>query len=330
MKEPPKPKELPEATFADVLVAPPSTTGYRVPDFFGKQKYMNVGGQLLPVGKEVSLAVHAPTIELHCSSATCHGPRFFRCADSPVYQASPGDRTTSLFVTYRCSNCNSSTKEFALKAHWSSIGPQRKVPDYAVVQKLGELPAYGPPTPNRLRKLLDETNLDLFLKGRRCESQSLGIGAFGYYRRVVEQQKNEMIDAILRVARKLGSHPDVINDLESAKKEQQFSKAVEQIKHGVPQALLVQGQNPLTLLHSALSEGLHNETDDNCLEMAIAIRLVMVDFAERLTSALQDQQELSAALQRLARRPTRAGQNTGTDEPPEEKPKTDQTDGLNG
>ena len=34
---------------------------------------------------------------------------------------------------------------------------------------------------------------DDFLKGRRCENQGLGVGAFIYYRRVVENQKNRIL-----------------------------------------------------------------------------------------------------------------------------------------
>jgi hypothetical protein len=38
--------------------------------------------------------------------------------------------------------------------------------------------------------------------GRRAENQGMGIGAFAYYRRVVENQKNRIIAEIKRVAEK--------------------------------------------------------------------------------------------------------------------------------
>jgi len=43
-------------------------------------------------------------------------------------------------------------------------------------------------------------NRDLFMKGRRCESQSLGIGAFVYYRRVVENQRAAILGQIIKIA----------------------------------------------------------------------------------------------------------------------------------
>jgi hypothetical protein len=46
-----------------------------------------------------------------------------------------------------------------------------------LVQKLGELPPFGPPTPPRVFKLIGEEYRELFLKGRRAENRGLGIGA---------------------------------------------------------------------------------------------------------------------------------------------------------
>jgi hypothetical protein len=65
------------------------------------------------------------------------------------------------------------------------------------------------------------------------------------------------------------------------------------------QALLVGGHNPLTLLHNALSSGLHEDTDGGCLSLAQAVRVVLVDLSERLSQALRDEAELNNAVSRL-------------------------------
>jgi hypothetical protein len=93
---------------------------------------------------------------------------------------------------------------------------------------------------------------------------------------------------------------DTISDLEAALKETQFSKAVESIKHGIPESLLIKGQNPLTLLHSALSDGVHDRTDEECLMLATSVRVILVELAERLSQSLKDDAELGAALSKLA------------------------------
>jgi hypothetical protein len=141
----------------------------------------------------------------------------------------------------------------------------------------------------------------LFLNGRRCENQGLGIGAFVYYRRVVEDQKNRILEQITKVAEAVGASPDTIAALKAAQREHRFSKAMDDVKDAIPQRLLIEGQNPLTLLHSALSEGVHNHNDETCLELATAIRLVLAELAELLDHALKDERELKEAVARLRR-----------------------------
>jgi hypothetical protein len=87
--------------------------------------------------------------------------------------------------------------------------------------------------------------------------------------------------------------------LNLAIKETQFSKALESVKDALPQSLLINGHNPMTLLHSALSEGLHAQTDERCLEIAHAVRIVLGELADRLGQALKDEAELNTALSRL-------------------------------
>jgi hypothetical protein len=54
---------------------------------------------------------------------------------------------------------------------------------------------------------------DLPQKGRRCENQGLGISAFGYYRRVVQNAKNEIIGEVLKVAEAVPAPAEVIDEL---------------------------------------------------------------------------------------------------------------------
>src|SRR5690606_15209627 len=101
----------------------------------------------------------------------------------------------------------------------------------------------------------------LYEKGRRAESQSMGIAAYAYYRRVVENRKNQIIEAFITVAQKVGASRELLDDLEAAKKETQFTNAIRAIKHAIPDSLMIEGHNPLVLLHDTLSDGLHGQSD---------------------------------------------------------------------
>jgi hypothetical protein len=233
-----------------------------------------------------------PQLQLHCPSSTCNGPRFFRFKDGE--RVIPADKDVKLtFFDYICSNCRRVQKLFSL---YISVKGEVGSSTAGECYKFGEHPAYGPPTPTRLLRLFGKDR-ETFLKGRQCENHGLGIGAFVYYRRMVENHKNQILDDIIKVARKVA--PEMAQALEAAKNENQFLRAVESVKNAIPQALLIEGHNPLTLLHSALSEGLHAETDEHCLELAHDVRIVLAELAERISQALKDEAELNAAISRL-------------------------------
>jgi hypothetical protein len=130
----------------------------------------------------------------------------------------------------------------------------------------------------------------------------MGIGAFAYYRRVIENQKNRLIDASIKAAQRLNVPVEDLEKLEAAKKETQFSKAVESIKAALPRELYISGHNPLTLLHGALSEGIHAMTDESCLDAAASIRELLFALADRIGQVLKEKKGLDDAISRLTNR----------------------------
>jgi len=241
--------------------------------------------------------VSLPTIQLHCSTKTCDGIRFFG-PDSDKLWLKPETPDEATFVRYRCKNCDKTHKLFAI------VTMVRGNHDglYIDVLKVGEDPPFGPPVPSRVISLIgpDREN---FLKGRHSENQGLGIGAFAYYRRIVEDHKDRILDELISACKKLATPPEIIKDLENVKRETQFAKAIDSIKPGLPESLLLDGRhNPLTLLHAALSGGLHGETDEECLELAQHIRVVLTELAERVTQVLSQRGELDSAVSKLLKR----------------------------
>ena len=249
-----------------------------------------------PGGGYVEYRFAAPDIQLHCGSDSCNATMFFRRTERP--QTFPKvARWYFFYITYRCSNCLATEKIFSLAARREDDDDTTSGSCY----KFGERPEYGPPTAARLIKLIGPDR-DIFLKGRRCENQGLGIGAFVYYRRVVENQKDRILSEIVKVAQAVGAGAEAVQKLEEAKTETQFSKALTNVKDAIPQVLLINGHNPLLLLHRALSEGLHGRSDAECLRLASSIRVVLAELSERLTQALKDEAELNQALSHLLNR----------------------------
>ncbi|QNB14272.1 hypothetical protein G5S35_22300 [Paraburkholderia tropica] len=234
----------------------------------------------------------APDLQLHCPSEQCNGLRFFRNLSEEKHHLDHKSYT-HFYVTYTCSNCRKFEKTYSLAAILSG-----KADFSGQVYKFGELPPFGPPVPSRLIKLIGPDR-DTFLSGRRCENQGLGIGAFVYYRRVIENQKNRILGEIIKICEKIKAPAEKIATLKAAIEETQFSRALDMAKDAMPESLLIDGHSPIQLLHSALSEGVHALTDAQCLELAGSIRVVLGELSERITQALKDEAELSKALSHL-------------------------------
>jgi hypothetical protein len=229
-----------------------------------------------------------PDLRLHCQK--CDGERTFRALnDDPNLKSEPA--TTTLFVGYRCGDCHERLKFFSLRIIKREGGG-------GSAYKFGEEPPFGVPVPKKLLRLFGSDSQN-FLKGRQCENQGLGVGAFAYYRRVVENHKNEIFNEISRVCETLKAPRELVEQLRDAKNEVSFAGAVDKIKVGLPQGLLINGHNPLIALHTALSVGLHNDSDEECLGAANAVRLVLTDMVEKMSLLRQDNVELHKAVQLL-------------------------------
>jgi hypothetical protein len=238
-----------------------------------------------------------PELRLHCP--TCGGTRTFRSAPAgPVIRPTLREK---VFLTYICGDCHREVKLFALLVALDEEGGGG-----GVCLKLGEKPAFGVPVPNRLLRLFG-ADRDNFIKGRQCENQGLGVGAFAYYRRVVENHRAEIFDEIVQVCQTIGAPLELIDELRAARDQVSFSDAIDKIKAGLPDGLLINGHNPLLALHAALSVGLHSETDEACLEAAHAVRLVLTDLAEKMAMLRQGDGELKAAVQLLLAKRSKAG-----------------------
>ena len=201
-----------------------------------------------------------------------------------------------VYLTYRCKHCEKSTKLYAIRGSSPS-----KDAGSGIALKLGEYPPFGERTPAKVITMIGPDR-DLFLNGRRAENHGLGIGASAYYRRVVENQKDRIFDMIIEAAKRLAADPKMIEQMEAAKKDYRFDRAIDTMKMAIPDSLKIKGHNPLTLLHGALSKDIHKKSDAECLELARSVRLILTELAERIATALQEKKEIDEAVADLLKR----------------------------
>lgn len=239
-------------------------------------------------------------INVYCPSEQCKRVCPFDSEFSNPYISTT---TTQEIFEYRCRTCRQTNKIFSLRFEstfyvGNKDSTSMKVTKYMKITKFGEYPAFGPHTPSKLLSILGKEQ-DIYLKGIRSESQSLGIGAFAYYRRLVQELKNEIIDLIIKAANMYNADEELIEQLKQAKKEDEFAKSMEHIKHEFPDALKIQNENPLSALNTALSTGIHNRSDEECLQLAQNIRTILFSFVERFTELSKNDTAVKTAFKEI-------------------------------
>ena len=277
-------------SFEDVLLSPPHA-----------EDCLWAAERNLAPSPGTDLAPSLPNISLYCDE--CDGERYYggywirSNADVFGDQAERArDEMAHRVAVYTCRNCEKSTVHMYLR-----LTPVSRVSNAwkSSIKKVGQDPSYRPRIPKRVQRLMGSNDWELYKKARTSEGLALGIAAFTYYRRVVEHVWERLIGKLIEVA-KTTNEGGLITTLTDAKNNWRFSNAVEDVAPAIPSRLMIKGRNPLLLLHNAFSDGVHNLTDEQCLERARDGRIVLEVLLELIGEVLSEEAELAQAVLRLS------------------------------
>ena len=196
-------------------------------------------------------------------------------------------------VLYRCTHCQSFDRAFLIK-----FDPAREW-----LMKVGQFPPWDIEGDPNIAKLLGK-NASYYRRGLICESQGYGIGAFGYYRRIVEEVIDELLDEIsyLLAGDELTKYQEA---LQRTKKTIVAQEKIDVVKDLLPPILRPDGMNPLSVLHSSLSEGLHAGSDEECLEYARECREVLVFLTTQVAASKATGKSFTDSMRKLLERKKR-------------------------
>lgn len=145
---------------------------------------------------------------------------------------------------------------------------------------------------------------DYYKKGLICESQSYGIGAFSYYRRVVEEIIDELLNEIADLM--TGEERDrYLEALEQTKKTKITHDKIDLVKDLLPPILRPNEMNPLSVLHDVLSQGLHRESDEHCIELAMTVREALVFLVNQVAASRAAAASFTESMRKLLDRRTK-------------------------
>jgi hypothetical protein len=257
------------------------------------------GPALISPDSPAKYSTQLPGLKLHCSSAKCGGSFWFKIRAGFYHEDSIRlaiGEAENRFIEYICKSCDETRKIYAVRFRFPAQGK-------LLAYKFGEHPDYGPPLPAKVLKLV-QSDADLFKKGWKAEKLGFGVCAFTYYRRIVENHRNELFDKIIEIAEDERLAADKIDALRHARDHSQFSRSIDEIKEAIPESLKMFTHNPLLLLHDAFSKGVHELSDEQCLQRAHAVRTILIALADRFALIRAENEELKQAISSLFKEET--------------------------
>lgn len=190
-------------------------------------------------------------------------------------------------LNYLCDSCKEFKREFYVFID----------DDLNFIYKVGQYPEWQIKMDSNLEKVLNK-HAKTFRKGLVCEAQGYGIGAFAYYRRITEDIIDDLLESISDLI-------DVENQaeykiaLEKTKTTRVTQEKIDLIKDLLPSILKPNGMNPLGVLHSELSEGLHAESDKACLENANHIKGILTFLINQIIQSKESAKNFTQSMKSL-------------------------------
>ena len=254
-------------------------------DFLESQPLYTWKKMVLP--KQIH-SLEESNIEMFCK--TCKNDRTFKIHDKN-FGLLESRHFQSLYI---CTHCENDIQLFYLQ---SDIGNNR-------IRKVGQSPPISIKIDNELRTFLGDENIVLYNNGRRNEIYGYGIGAFVYYRRIIENKINDLLDLMKSIV-------DEPARIEEAIKTRRMEDKIQIVYNDLPEMLYVDGSNPLKLLYELLSGGIHGKTDQECAENAKVIRKAFDFLIKAMDNLRRQKEDYSAAIKELEQKRESSGGRTG-------------------
>ncbi len=192
-----------------------------------------------------------------------------------IGSADPYLETGTSYFEFTCVSCGKSKREY----HLEQIVNEETIR----LQKYGERPRKRLARDPVLQRFLKD-DLDNYEKAVVCLSYEYGVAAFAYFRRVVENNINRLLDLVQEDAQSSSADTQVTAALAELRKNSPMNKKIEIANHALPVYLNSDGLNPLSRLYQVLSEGVHNFSEEKCLKEAKATSECLAYLVSELAS----------------------------------------------
>jgi hypothetical protein len=179
------------------------------------------------------------------------------------------------FLHYKCHKCSNSAVYYLLS----------DLPEG--MTKIGEFPQLLAKVSRSIEKRLG-TSAIFYRKALTSRNEGFGIAAVAYFRRVIEDKTNELIDVVADAAEAHSVSTAEVEKIRAAKSAKVYEDKLRIAAQAIPAVLKPDGANPLQALYDILSVGIHTQSEEECLQIADDTRDIFDYLFDRLRTEIED------------------------------------------
>jgi hypothetical protein len=165
------------------------------------------------------------------------------------------------------------------------------------LRKIGQFPPFERNPEKEVLDYLNEEDCENYKKALSNLAVSYGIGAFAYFRRIIENEIKKIVKDLAQLD--FEGSDKIKSALEVYESNHQMSNLIDSIGPYVPSSLIDNGNNLIKLLHQQLSGGLHEYSEEVCLEKAKQIDTVLRYVIKKVNSEKSELKEIRKAIDLL-------------------------------
>jgi hypothetical protein len=231
-------------------------------------------------------------IEMECS--VCRKSRPFsdrrpRGSGTGAGQSIPKLESDIYSFRFTCDGCSSAKYIFFVEM---DVEKKR-------FRKVGQNPAWSINLDKDLEKFLED-DVEYFKKALICESQSYGVAAFSYYRRVLENSISRILQSLRSVLELNGASSEEVERIDNALNGTAMVERIKIAKDAVPNYLQPNKMNPLAIIYDTLSAGIHRLSEEQCLENSQHIRIALSYLIKALVQQNEEQKSFLDSVKNLS------------------------------
>ncbi len=166
------------------------------------------------------------------------------------------------------------------------------------VMKVGQSPAQTASIPPSIEKRLGCSAI-FYKRALTSRNEGFGLAAVAYFRRVVEDKTNELVDVVADSAEAMGMSEADVTKIRAAKDEKIYEDKFKIAAQSMPSAMKPDGANPLQALCDLLSVGVRTQTERQCLQIADDVHEIFDYLFDRLRTKIEDRNSFVAKVKKI-------------------------------